>query len=48
MWRRKGSKGNVIWFTAEDDIEDTVIPRLTSAGADLDLALHIIGMAKNP
>jgi putative DNA primase/helicase len=40
-------KGNVIWFTAEDDIEDTVIPRLTAAGADLD-RVHIIGMARNP
>ena len=38
--------GNVIWFTAEDDIADTVIPRLTAAGADLD-RVHIIGMAKN-
>jgi hypothetical protein len=26
-------KGNVIWFTAEDDVEDTVVPRLVSAGA---------------
>src|SRR5262245_35334707 len=40
-------KGNVIWFTAEDDIADTVIPRLAAAGADLD-RVHIIGMARNP
>jgi putative DNA primase/helicase len=40
-------KGNVIWFTAEDDIEDTVVPRLVSAGADLD-RIHIVGMAKTP
>jgi putative DNA primase/helicase len=40
-------KGSVIWFTAEDDIEDTVVPRLVSAGAELD-RVHIIGMAKNP
>jgi hypothetical protein len=29
-------KGNVIWFTAEDSIENTVKPRLVAAGADLD------------
>src|SRR5262249_15773743 len=39
-------KGNVIWFIAEDDISDTVIPRLTAAGADLD-RVHIMGMARN-
>ena len=38
--------GNVIWFTAEDDIEDTVIPRLVAAGADLN-RVHIVGMADN-
>jgi hypothetical protein len=38
--------GNVLWFTAEDDIEDTVIPRLMAAGADLN-RVHIVGMAKN-
>ena len=38
--------GNVIWFTAEDDIEDTVVPRLVAAGADLN-RVHIVGMAKN-
>jgi putative DNA primase/helicase len=36
----------VIWFTAEDDIEDTVIPRLVAAGADL-THVHIVGMTKN-
>jgi putative DNA primase/helicase len=41
----KAPKGSVIWFTAEDDIEDTVIPRLVSAGADLD-HVHIVGMTK--
>lgn len=45
--RPKPPKGNVILFTAEDDIEDTVIPRLVAAGADLD-RVHIIGMTKNP
>ena len=40
-------KGNVIWFTAEDDIEDTVVPRLVAGGADVE-RVHIIGMAKNP
>jgi hypothetical protein len=42
----KAPKGSVIWFTAEDDIEDTVVPRLVSAGANLD-CVHIVGMAKN-
>ena len=40
-------QGNVIWFTAEDDIEDTIVPRLVAAGADLD-RVHIVGMTKNP
>jgi putative DNA primase/helicase len=43
----KAPLGSVIWFTAEDDIEDTVIPRLVAAGADLE-RVHIVGMAKNP
>lgn len=38
--------GNVIWLQAEDDIEDTVIPRLVAAGADLD-RVEIVGMADN-
>jgi DNA polymerase len=28
-------QGNVIWFNAEDDRSDTVVPRLKAAGADL-------------
>jgi hypothetical protein len=40
-------RGSVIWFTAEDDLEDTVAPRLIAAGADLD-RVHIVKMAKNP
>jgi putative DNA primase/helicase len=40
-------KGSVIWFTAEDDLEDTVIPRLVAAGADLE-RVEIIRMAQNP
>ena len=32
----KTPHGNVLWFTAEDDIEDTVVPRLIAAGADLE------------
>jgi putative DNA primase/helicase len=28
-------QGNVVWFNAEDGIEDTVVPRLVAAGADL-------------
>jgi hypothetical protein len=39
--------GNAIWFTAEDDINDTVVPRLAAAGANLD-KVHIVGMSKNP
>jgi hypothetical protein len=38
--------GSAIWFTAEDDIEDTVVPRLVAAGADLD-KVHIVGLTKN-
>jgi RecA-family ATPase len=29
-------QGRVLYFTAEDDPEDTVVPRLVAAGADLD------------
>jgi DNA polymerase I-like protein with 3'-5' exonuclease and polymerase domains len=36
--------GNAILLTAEDDINDTVIPRLMAAGADLK-RVHIIKMA---
>ena len=43
----KAPSGSVIWFTAEDDIEDTVVPRLAAAGADRD-RVHMVGMAKNP
>jgi AAA domain-containing protein/primase-like protein/bifunctional DNA primase/polymerase-like protein len=39
-------QGNVIWLTAEDDIEDTIIPRLTAAGADLD-KVHIVRMMRD-
>jgi putative DNA primase/helicase len=42
----KAQSGKVIWFTAEDDIEDTIIPRLVAAGADLD-RVEIVGMARN-
>ena len=31
----KTTQGNVIWFNAEDGLQDTVIPRLVAAGADL-------------
>jgi DNA polymerase bacteriophage-type len=31
----KAAQGKVIWFNAEDDHRDTVIPRLVAAGADL-------------
>jgi putative DNA primase/helicase len=38
-------KGNVILLTAEDDINDTIIPRLMAAGADLK-RVHIIKMIR--
>jgi putative DNA primase/helicase len=38
-------QGNVVWLTAEDDIEDTIIPRLHAAGADCD-RVHIIKMLR--
>ncbi len=38
-------QGNVILLTAEDDIEDAVLPRLVGAGADLD-RVHIIKMVR--
>jgi putative DNA primase/helicase len=38
-------QGNVALLTAEDDPEDTVVPRLKGAGADLD-RVHIIKMVK--
>ena len=37
--------GNVIVLEAEDDLNDTVIPRLKAAGADLD-RVHILNMVK--
>jgi RecA-family ATPase len=30
-------RGNVVFFSAEDDAEDTIRPRLEAAGADLEL-----------
>jgi putative DNA primase/helicase len=36
-------QGNVIYFSAEDDIEDTIVPRLMAAGADLH-RVHIATM----
>ena len=39
-------KGNVLMLTAEDDIDDTVVPRLMAAGADLD-RVEIIRMARD-
>jgi hypothetical protein len=38
-------QGSVILLTAEDDIEDTVVPRLTAAGANLD-RIHIVKMMR--
>ena len=39
----KCPQGNVIYFAAEDDGDDTVVPRLVAAGADLD-KVHIVEM----
>lgn len=41
----KAPKGNVILLTAEDDISDTIVPRLVAAGADLD-AVEIVKMVR--
>jgi putative DNA primase/helicase len=38
-------KGNVILLTAEDDLSDTVVPRLVAAGTDLS-RVHIVRMVK--
>jgi putative DNA primase/helicase len=38
-------QGNVIWLTAEDDIEDTIIPRLHAAGANLE-RVHLVKMLR--
>jgi putative DNA primase/helicase len=36
-------QGKVIWFNAEDDARDTVLPRLTAAGADLNRIRFVNG-----
>jgi putative DNA primase/helicase len=38
-------KGNVLMLSAEDDIADTVVPRLKAAGADLD-RVEIVSMVR--
>jgi putative DNA primase/helicase len=40
-------QGNVFFLSAEDDISDTIVPRLTAAGADL-RPVHIVRMARQP
>jgi hypothetical protein len=40
-------QGNVILLTAEDDISDTVVPRLVAAGADLS-RVEIVRMVREP
>ena len=42
----KAPKGNVILLTAEDDISDTIAPRLVAAGADLD-RVEIVQMVRD-
>jgi putative DNA primase/helicase len=41
------SVGNVIFMSAEDGIEDTIVPRLMAAGANLD-RVHIVSSATKP
>lgn len=41
----RAPQGNVILLTAEDDIEDTIVPRLLSAGADLQ-CIEIVKMVR--
>jgi AAA domain len=43
----KTPQGNVLWFSAEDDAEDTVVPRLIAAGADLRRVKIIKAMRKD-
>jgi putative DNA primase/helicase len=42
----RAPQGSVIWLTAEDDIEDTIIPRLVAAGAKLE-RVHIVKMMRD-
>lgn len=37
----RATEGNVIILNAEDDVDDTIVPRLKAAGADLD-RVHIV------
>ena len=39
----RAPQGNVIMLTAEDDLSDTVVPRLAAAGADLN-RIHFVNM----
>jgi hypothetical protein len=41
----RASQGHVIWFNAEDDARDTVLPRLVAAGAD-PKRVHFVNSAK--
>ena len=42
----RAPQGNVVFFTAEDDISDTVAPRLAAAGADRD-RVEIVKMVRD-
>jgi putative DNA primase/helicase len=42
----KAPQGNVLLLTAEDDIADTVVPRLMAAGADLD-RVEVVSMVRD-
>lgn len=39
---RSKTAGNVLFWTGEDDVQDTLVPRLIAAGADLD-RVHFLG-----
>ncbi len=39
---RAKSAGNVLFWTGEDDVQDTLVPRLIAAGADLE-RVHFLG-----
>jgi putative DNA primase/helicase len=43
----KAPQGSVIYFAGEDDNEDTVVPRLAAAGADLN-RVHIVKVMGDP
>lgn len=43
-----GAKGSVVILSAEDDVADTIVPRLTAAGADHDKVLIVEAVRVEP